>query len=60
MRGTTHELAEHYKIRKKTESGANSSHAMFASQDRKLYTTVTSVAFSIQTRSLAVNNSARL
>jgi WD40 repeat protein/ribosomal protein L37AE/L43A len=46
MRGTIHELAEHYKIRKKTESGANSSHAMFASQDPKLYTTVSSVAFS--------------
>ncbi|RYN20746.1 hypothetical protein AA0119_g1539 [Alternaria tenuissima] len=46
MHGTIHELAEHYKIRKKTESGANSSHAMFASQDPKLYTTVTSVAFS--------------
>ncbi|KAL1795888.1 hypothetical protein ACET3X_006112 [Alternaria dauci] len=46
MHGTIHELAEHYKIRERTESGANSSHAMFASQDPKLYTTVTSVAFS--------------
>ncbi|KAI4621698.1 hypothetical protein J4E80_004068 [Alternaria sp. BMP 0032] len=44
--GTIHELAEHYKIRQKTETGANSSHAMFASQDPKLYTTVSSVAFS--------------
>jgi len=44
--GMIHELAEHYKKREKTESGANSSHAMFASQDPKLYTTVSSVAFS--------------
>jgi WD40 repeat protein len=43
---TIHELAEHSTERKKTEKGANSSHAMFASQDPKLYTTVTSVAFS--------------
>lgn len=46
IHGTIHELAEHYKIREKTETGANSSHAMFASQDPKLYATVTSVAFS--------------
>ncbi|RMZ67150.1 wd repeat [Pyrenophora seminiperda CCB06] len=44
--GTIQELAEHYKMREKTESGANSSHAMFASQDPKVYTTVSSVAFS--------------
>ncbi|KAE8825415.1 hypothetical protein HRS9139_08525 [Pyrenophora teres f. teres] len=44
--GTIHELAEHYKKRERTESGANSSHAMFASQDPKLYTTVSAVAFS--------------
>jgi WD40 repeat protein len=44
--GTIHELAEHHKDREKTESGANSSHAMFVSQDPKLYTTVSSVAFS--------------
>jgi WD40 repeat protein len=43
---TIHELAEHSTERKKTEKGANSSHAMFASQDPKLYATVTSVAFS--------------
>jgi WD40 repeat protein len=42
---TIHELAEHNTDREKTETGANSSHAMFASQDPKLYTTVTSVAF---------------
>lgn len=42
---TIHELAEHNMERKKTETGANSSHAMFVSQDPKLYTTVTSVAF---------------
>jgi WD40 repeat protein len=46
MHGTIYELAEHYKIREKTESGANSSHAMFASQDPNLYTTVSAVAFS--------------
>jgi WD40 repeat protein len=48
--GTIHELAEHHKEREKTESGANSSHAMFASQDPKLYTTVSSVAFSTSGR----------
>ncbi|USP80888.1 hypothetical protein yc1106_08162 [Curvularia clavata] len=46
MHGSIRELAEHYKNREKTETGANSSHAMFASQDPKLYTTVSSVAFS--------------
>ena len=40
-----HELAEHSTERERTESGANSSHAMFVSQDRDLYSTVTSVAF---------------
>jgi WD40 repeat protein len=43
--GTIHELAEHSTLRGRTETGANSSHAMFASQDPKLYNTVTSVAF---------------
>jgi WD40 repeat protein len=43
---TIHELAEHSTERQKTEKGANSSHAMFVSQDPRLYTTVTSVAFS--------------
>jgi WD40 repeat protein len=42
---TIHELAEHSTLRGRTETGANSSHAMFVSQDPKLYTTVTSVAF---------------
>jgi WD40 repeat protein len=42
---TIHELAEHSIERQRTESGANSSYAMFVSQDPKLYTTVTSVAF---------------
>jgi WD40 repeat protein len=42
---TIHELAEHSTERGRTETGANSTHAMFASQDPKLYTTVTSVAF---------------
>jgi WD40 repeat protein len=42
---TIHELAEHCTERGRTETGANSTHAMFASQDPELYTTVTSVAF---------------
>lgn len=42
---TIHELAGHTIERERTQSGANSSHAMFVSQDPKLYTTVTSVAF---------------
>jgi WD40 repeat protein len=42
---TIQELAEHSIERKRTETGANSSHAMFVSQDPQLYTTVTSVAF---------------
>jgi WD40 repeat protein len=42
---TIHELAEHNTERGRTETGANSTHAMFASQDPNLYTTVTSVAF---------------
>jgi WD40 repeat protein len=50
LHGTIHELAEHHKDREKTESGANSSHAMFVSQDPKLYTTVSSVAFSTSGR----------
>ncbi|KAH7392814.1 hypothetical protein BKA66DRAFT_606770 [Pyrenochaeta sp. MPI-SDFR-AT-0127] len=44
--GVIHELGEHNTKREKTETGANSSHAMFVSQDPKLYTTVSSVAFS--------------
>lgn len=43
---TIHELGEHYKNRRKTKKGPNSTHAMFASQDPKVYTTVSSVAFS--------------
>ena len=43
---TIHELGEHTKDRIRTESGANSTHAMFVSQDPKLYSTVSSVAFS--------------
>jgi WD40 repeat protein len=42
---TIHELAEHNVERKKTDAGANSSHEMFVTQDPRLYTTVTSVAF---------------
>ncbi|PSN67811.1 WD40 repeat-like protein [Corynespora cassiicola Philippines] len=43
---TIHELREHYVERPKMESGPNSTQAMFESQDRKLYTTISSVAFS--------------
>jgi hypothetical protein len=41
-----HELGEHNIRRPKTETGANSTDAMFESQDPRLYTTVSSVAFS--------------
>ncbi|KAF2203302.1 WD40 repeat-like protein [Delitschia confertaspora ATCC 74209] len=41
-----HELADHYTARYRPEKGANASHAMFASQDPKLYTTVSMVEFS--------------
>ncbi|KAF3050672.1 hypothetical protein E8E11_009165 [Didymella keratinophila] len=41
-----HELGKHYIKRPKTENGANSTHAMYVSQDPKLFTTVSSVAFS--------------
>ncbi|KAF2633169.1 WD40 repeat-like protein [Macroventuria anomochaeta] len=44
--GNIHELGEHFIARPKTEAGANSTHAMYVSQDPKLYTTVSSVAFS--------------
>lgn len=44
--GAIHELGEHHIDRPKTEAGANSTHAMYVSQDPKLYTTVSSVAFS--------------
>ncbi|KAH7412138.1 WD40-repeat-containing domain protein [Phaeosphaeria sp. MPI-PUGE-AT-0046c] len=40
-----HELPCHSLARPIPTTGANSSHAMFVSQDPKLYTTVTSVAF---------------
>lgn len=43
---TIHELGSHTKLRYKPDSGDNSSHAMFASQDPNLYLTVSSVAFS--------------
>lgn len=41
-----HELGEHSVDRPRTESGPNSTHAMYASQDPKLYKTISSVAFS--------------
>jgi WD40 repeat protein len=46
--GTIQELGEHAIAREKTETGANSTHAMHSSQDPLLYTTVSSVAFSPQ------------
>ncbi|CAO2648616.1 Nn.00g078830.m01.CDS01 [Neocucurbitaria sp. VM-36] len=45
-----HELGEHARKREKTSTGANSTHAMFVSQDPKLYTTVSSVAFATSGR----------
>lgn len=45
-RGTIHELGEHIVDRPRTKTGANSTHAMFVSQDPRLYTTVSSVGFS--------------
>ncbi|KAL6705368.1 hypothetical protein ACN47E_007017 [Coniothyrium glycines] len=47
---TIHELGEHFKQRQKTEKGANSTHAMFVSQDPKVYNTVCAVAFSASGR----------
>ncbi|CAI6328537.1 unnamed protein product [Periconia digitata] len=41
-----HELGGHSVQRPRTETGPNSTHAMYASQDRKLYKTVSSVIFS--------------
>ena len=43
---TINELGRHHVTRPRTESGPNSTHAMYASQDPKLFKTVTSVAFS--------------
>lgn len=45
-RNIIHELGKHHVQRPKLESGPNSTHAMYVSQDPKLYKTVTSVAFS--------------
>lgn len=45
-RNTINELGKHYIMRPKPKSGPNSTHAMYASQDPRLYKTVTSVAFS--------------
>lgn len=45
-KGLIHELGEHTRKREKTETGANSTHAMFVSQDPRVYATVSSVAFS--------------
>lgn len=46
INGRIHELGEHTIKRSKVEAGANSTHAMHVSQDPKLFTTVSSVAFS--------------
>ncbi|KAH7112160.1 Rik1-associated factor 1 [Dendryphion nanum] len=45
-RTVIHELGVHYKRRQKTQSGLNSTHAMHVTQDDRLFTTVSSVAFS--------------
>jgi WD40 repeat protein len=43
--GSVHELGSHSVHREKTSAGPNSTHAMHITQDPKLYTTVSSVAF---------------
>ncbi|CBX96824.1 hypothetical protein IAQ61_008224 [Plenodomus lingam] len=43
---TLHELGEHCREREMTEQGPNSTHAMFASQDPRIYSTVSSLGFS--------------
>jgi WD40 repeat protein len=43
--GNIHELGLHSVVREKTSAGPNSTHAMHITQDPKLYTTVSSVAF---------------
>ena len=43
--GNIHELGSHSMVREMTSAGPNSTHAMHVTQDPKLYTTVTSVAF---------------
>lgn len=45
LSGSIHELGAHSVNRPMTKSGANSTHAMHTSQDPKLFTTVSSVAF---------------
>ncbi|KAJ4348732.1 uncharacterized protein N0V89_010110 [Didymosphaeria variabile] len=45
-RNTINELGKHYDPRPKTDTGPNSTHAMYVSQDPKLFKTVESVAFS--------------
>lgn len=46
INGRIHELGGHSIRRPRTEAGANSTLAMYASQDPRLFTTVSSVAFS--------------
>ncbi|KAF3041509.1 hypothetical protein E8E12_003532 [Didymella heteroderae] len=46
INNTIHELGKHCIDRPRTREGANSTHAMYDSQSPKLFTTVTSVAFS--------------
>jgi WD40 repeat protein len=43
--GNIHELGLHSVVREKTSAGPNSTHAMHITQDPKIYTTVSSVAF---------------
>ncbi|KAF2016414.1 WD40 repeat-like protein [Aaosphaeria arxii CBS 175.79] len=42
---TIHELAKHHVEREQTSEGPNSTHAMHVSQDKRLFTTVTSALF---------------
>lgn len=45
VNGNIHELSEHFIKRPRPDAGANSTHAMYVSQDPTLFTTVSSVAF---------------
>ncbi|KAF2146103.1 uncharacterized protein K452DRAFT_294708 [Aplosporella prunicola CBS 121167] len=44
--GTLQELPDHHTRRKKTETGVNATHSMYASQDQRLFQTVSMVDFS--------------
>ncbi|KAF2755163.1 hypothetical protein EJ05DRAFT_124494 [Pseudovirgaria hyperparasitica] len=43
---TLRELPDHHTLRQRTEQGANSTHAMYASQDPRLFSTISGLDFS--------------